>query len=351
MSLPEKTAWAGRRVCVTGGTGFLGLHLVRRLLELGADVGVHALPPRSEHPVLGLPVRHEFGDIRDPQSVRRAVAGSDVVFHAAGLVAVSGPAVRLMHEVHEAGTRNVLAAAGPGVRVVHTSSLVAVGSSTGRDPVTEDSPFNLDGCRLEYVQAKRNAERLALAAAELGSDVVVVNPAYLVGPDDTEGSVMGRLCARFWKGRLPLSPPGGFNLVDVRDVADGHLLAAERGRSGRRYLLGGEDHDFPSLLRLLAEVAGFRPRWLPRLGTFGLAVLAALAEGRAKLSGKEPYPSFGHVRLNRHRWFCNSDRARAELGYHARPVRESLADAHRWFVAQERPRLRRLNRWWLRPAG
>jgi dihydroflavonol-4-reductase len=351
MRQPERSFWSGRRVCVTGGTGFLGYHLVRLLHELGADVGLHALPLRAGHPVLGIPARRAFGDICDPESVHRALAGCEVVFHTAGLVAVSGPAVARMHEVHEAGTRNVLEAAGPGTRVVHTSSLVAVGSSTRRGPVTEDSPFNLESCKLAYVHAKRRAEQLALEAAGRGQDVVVVNPAYLVGPEDHERSVIGRMCLRFWKGRLPLAPPGGFNLVDVRDVAAGHLLAAERGQPGRRYLLGGEDHAFPSFLRLLAEVAGMRPRWLPRLGTWGMAVLALLAEGRAKLAGKEAYPSFGHVRLNRHYWFCRSDRARAELGYEPRPLRQSLADAHTWLREQEGLALRGLQRWWMRPAA
>jgi dihydroflavonol-4-reductase len=181
--------------------------------------------------------------------------------------------------------------------------------------------------------------------------VVVVNPAYLVGPEDHERSVMGRTCVRFWKGRLPLAPPGGFNLVDVRDVAAGHLLAAEHGRAGRRYLLGGEDHSFVSFLRLLADAAGLRPRWLPRLGTWGLAVLAVLAEGRARVFGKEAYPSFGHVRLNRHDWFCTSDRARVELGYEARPLRQTLADAYEWFRRQDGLALRGVQRWWMRPAA
>jgi dihydroflavonol-4-reductase len=217
-------------------------------------------------------------------------------------------------------------------------------------PVTEETPFDLQRVRLPYVHAKREAEQIALEAASRGRDVVVVNPAYLVGPDDHEHSVMGRFCVRFWKGRLPLVPPGGVNLVDVRDVAAGHLLAAEYGLSGRRYLLGGEDHSFAGFERLLAEVSGLRPRALPRIGVAGLAFFALFAEGRARLAGKEAYPSFGHVRLNSRFWFCKSDRARLELGHAARPLRQTLADAYRWHLEKGNVPLRGFGRWWMRPS-
>lgn len=347
---PDPRFWAGKSVCVTGGTGFLGYHLVTQLLELGADVRVLALRPSGNHPIEAAAVRAFYGDVRDAALVRRAVTSCAVVFHAAGPVVVCGGTLACLHDVHVEGTRNVLEAADT-ARVVHTSSLVAIAAARPGVPVTEETPFNLDGVKLPYVHAKRAAEALALEAAGRGRDVVVVNPGYLVGPEDHEHSVMGRFCGRFWKGRLPLVPPGGFNLVDVRDVAAGHLLAAEHGRPGRRYLLGGEDHTFPSLMRLLAEVAGLRPRALPRFRWWGLAVLAVLAEGRSWLLGKEPFPSFGHVRLNRHHWFCRSDRAARELGYAPRPLVQALADTYRWYQGRGALPLRGLSRWWMRPAA
>jgi dihydroflavonol-4-reductase len=336
-------------VCLTGGTGFLGYHLVRQLGEVGVRVRVFALAPPADHPVRQFAHAEIIpGDILDPTAVRSAVTGCSVVIHAAGIVAVWGPALAKMWPVHVDGTRNVLDALDPGARLVYTSSVVAAGASRSGEVLNEDSPFNLDRVKLGYVQAKRAAEALALGS---GKDVVVVNPGYLIGPEDFDKSVMGKLCHRFWRGRAPLAPPGGLNLVDVRDVAIGHLLAAERGACGRRYILGGENLTYSQFLGLMADVAGMRPRWLPRIPRPAFWLGAILNEARGRLKGKEPYPSLAHARLNRYFWFHSSDRARRELGYEPRPVRESLADAYAWYASQERFHIRGFNRWLLRPAA
>jgi dihydroflavonol-4-reductase len=349
---PDGEFWHGRRACVTGGTGLLGYQIVRCLRERGATVVVLALPPRDGHPLRHEPgVEGAFGDVRDPAVVARAVAGCDVVFHAAGVVADWGPALARMRDVHVLGTRRVLEAAPRGARVVHTSSVVAIGASTVPEPLTEDSPFRLDGLRVDYVRAKRAAERLALESAAAGRDVVVTNPGYLIGPEDHERSAIVRFCKRFWRGQVPLAPPGGFNLADARDVALGHLLAAERGRSGRRYILGGEDRTFPELMALLAEVAGLCPRALPVAPWWALAALARFSEGRALLTRRQPYPSLQGARLNRHYWFYRSDRAAAELGYRCRPLADTLADTYRWCAARGTLRVRGLSRWWMRAAA
>jgi dihydroflavonol-4-reductase len=341
--------WINRVVCVVGGTGFLGYHLTRQLLEDGAHVRVLGLPSKSDHPLHGHPdVAMHVGDVRDPQAVRQAVSGCAVVFNAAGIVAATA---RDIHAIHVEAVRNILAAADSGARIVHTSSAVAVGPTANGIPLTEDSPFPAHAAGIDYVHAKRTAEEEALAAVASGRDVVVVNPGYLVGPEDHGLSAMGRVCVRFWNGRLPAAPPGGFNLVDVRDVARGHLLAAERGKAGRRYLLGGENRSLADFCALLAETARMRPRLMPRLPGWAMFGLAALAEGRARLTGKVPFPSFQEARLNRLFWFFRSDRAERELGYHARPLVESIADAYRWFCGRGVLRLNPWRRWWLRPAA
>lgn len=349
----DRAFWEERPVCVTGGTGLLGFQLVRALRELGARVRVLALPAHQQHEIHRLrDVEAVFGDVRDGETVRRALAGCSVVFHTAGVVGDWGPALGRMWDVHVNGTSRVVeAAAECGARLVHTSSIVAVGASPRPELLDETSPFGLGGLGVGYVRAKREAERIAMAAAAAGRDVVVVNPAYLIGPEDFERSVMGQFCKRYWRGQVLVAPPGGFNFVDVRDVALGHLLAAERGRSGRRYILGGENRTFPELMRMLAAVGGLRPRAIAAAPWWSLAALALAAEARAKLNGRQPYPSWQQVQLNKYCWFYVSERAAVELGYRPRPLEECLADTYRWFSARSRLIVRGPSKWWMRPAA
>lgn len=349
---PKPDYWNGRHVCVTGGTGFLGWHIVRQLCELGSRVRVLALPPGDSHPIYKQSeVEAIWGDVRDPNVTRRAMDGCSVVFHTAGVVAAWGKVLERMWSVHVDGTANVLEVTPRDVRIVHTSSLTTIGASPHGEVLNEESPIRNQFSKLPYVRAKQAAEQLVIVAAAENRDVVITNPGYLVGPEDYERSIMGRFCVRFWKGRVPMAPPGGLNLVDVRDVAIGHLLAAENGVSGRRYILGGENHRFPSFLHLLAHVAHCRPRALPRIPWLFLAGVASLAELRSKITGREPYPSLGHVRLNSRFWFGDSSRATAELGYHFRPLLNALHDAYDWHQSRERIVARGISRWWLRPAA
>ncbi len=340
--------WQNKRVCVTGGGGFLGLQIVRLLLERGARVRSFGLAAKPEHPLHGVPIEQHIGDIRDASAVRRAVAGCDVVFHTAGMVAVWGPALRIIRDVHVEGTRNVLAAAGS-ARLVHTSSVVAVGASRRGDLLDEDAPFNLSKIRMDYVHAKRAAEELVLAAARSGQNAVVVNPAYLLGPEDYEGSPLGKMCKRVWKGHLLVAPPGGLNLVDVRDAARGHLLAAERGQAGRRYIFGNMNLKMSDFIKLLCAVVEREPRWLPRLPLWMMRCLAGMGAARAWFTGREPALPAQQLQVNRYCWFYRSDRAKRELGYQPRPFEETLADTLRWHMEHTRFALGRFQDWWLRP--
>src|SRR5947207_2473154 len=174
--------WTGKRVCVTGGSGFLGFHLVQRLLARGARVRVLALAPAHGHPLWSMPeVKKRFGDLLDPGLVRGGVAGCEVIFHTAGIVAAWGPVLARMIPVHVDGTRNVLDLAPPTARTVHTSSIVTVGASRNGEVLDEESPFNLERLRVDYVRAKCAAEQVAAGAAARGQNVVIVNPGYLLG--------------------------------------------------------------------------------------------------------------------------------------------------------------------------
>jgi dihydroflavonol-4-reductase len=349
---PTPAYWHNRRVGVTGGTGLLGYQIVKRLVRFGARVRLLVLPPPKGHPIVDQrDVACHFGDVRDAEFVRHVLAGCDVVFHTAGVVAVWGPKRALMRSVNVDGTRLVLECAPEAARIVHTSSVVTVGASHGTDVLDEESPFDLARLKIDYVHAKRDSESLAFEAGARGRDVIVTNPGYMVGPEDYHRSVMGRFCKRFWKGRIPFAPPGGLNLVDVRDVAAAHLLAAEHGQPCRRYILGGENRSFSEFLALLAEAGGMSPRALPRVPWWTLASMAVLSEARSRFLKKEPYPSFQHVLLNRRQWFYTSARAEAELGYRSRPLLATLADTYRWYLSRGEIPVLGLNRWWLRPVA
>jgi dihydroflavonol-4-reductase len=332
---PDPQYWQGRRVTVTGGAGFLGYHLVTQLRELGAVVRIFNFPAvRDDHPIRQFSdVEIVIGDVLDAAAVKHAMMDASVVIHTAGLVAVWGPALAKMWAVHVDGTENVLKGLPATARLVHTSSVVAVGATHKGTLLNEDSPFPLRKSKIEYVRAKRAAEEKAIAAAKAGQDVVIVNPGYLIGPEDFDRSVMGKLCHRYWRGRVPVLLPGGFNLVDVRDVATGHLLAAEKGVPGRRYILGSENHDWASFTRVLSQAAGEEPKKLWHLPWIALSGMGVFGEVIAKLRGKETYPSIGHARLNYYRWFYESNRAQQELGYQPRTVLQSLSEAYAWYVA------------------
>ena len=343
--------WSGRPVCIVGGTGFLGYHLARALRDLDADVRVFGLAPSVNHPLHREPgIDLHFGDVLNPTDVRAAVAGCSVVFNAAAVVSAGARNRNKFEAVHMEAVRQTFAAANSHARIVHTSSIAAIGATRRPELLSEDSPFPKEPVRIDYVHAKRAAETAALALAGQ-RDVVVVNPGYLLGPEDHDLSIMGRICQRFWLGRFPFAPPGGLNLADVRDVAIGHLLAAEHGQSGRRYILGGENRSYASFLELLATMAGWKRCSLMTAPAMALIALARVEELRCRRRNKKPFPSLHDARAASLFWYYRCDRAKTELGYEPRPLRQTIADTFAWHRDRTLRPMRGLARRWFQPAA
>ena len=251
-------------IFVTGGTGFLGLNLVRLLLERGRQVRLLVRPASSR---IGLDERAiEFveGDVTDARSLREALRGCEEVYHVAGWVQVSPWGRSAAWRVNVEGTRNVCAAALAGGvrRVVHTSSIATIGRGTLARPADETTPWNLGAENIPYYASKVAAEEAVLEHVGRGLDAVIVNPTYLVGPWDVKPSA-GRALIYTARRRLRFFPSrGGINYADVRQAATGHLLAMERGRAGERYILGGENLTFEAYVCRIAAAAG--GRWSER---------------------------------------------------------------------------------------
>ncbi|HEY3228882.1 MAG TPA: NAD-dependent epimerase/dehydratase family protein, partial [Roseiflexaceae bacterium] len=227
------------KVLVTGGTGFLGANLVAALLERGDAVRVLRRANSSLIALDGLPVEHVIGDILEPDAVARAVAGCDLVFHVAALASYWRARRDQVYRVNVEGTRIVMdACSRAGVpRVVHTSSVAAVGIPPPGTVGDETTPFDALSATFAYADSKHRAEAEVQNAVARGLDVVIVNPASVFGAGDHYLNT-GRIVIEYGRGRIPVVPPGGMCVVDVDAVVRGHLLAAERGRAGERYILG-----------------------------------------------------------------------------------------------------------------
>jgi dihydroflavonol-4-reductase len=321
------------RSLVTGGTGFIGSNVVRALLERGNAVRVLARADADRRNLAGLDVEITCGDVRDRASVDRAVSGCDRVFHAAALYSFWAPRP-LFEAINVEGTRNVLAAAARArvETVVHTSSVAALGvPETGAvaDEDTRAAPADIVGA---YKQSKYRAEQVAMEAAARGERVVIVNPSFPVGPGDIKPTPTGRVIVDFLTGRMPAYVDTGMNVVDVRDVAAGHVLAAERGRAGERYILGGENVTMRELLERLAAVSGRRAPRL-RIPYAPIFALAGFNEAVCRLTGREPRMTRDTLRMSRHAMFYSPAKAVRELGLPQSPIEAGLSAAVAWFTA------------------
>jgi dihydroflavonol-4-reductase len=334
-------------VLVTGGTGFVGANLVRELLDTGARVRVLARPTSDRRALTGLPVEVVPGDLLDPASLRAGLAGVEVVYHVAADYRLWAPDPARLYRVNVDGTRALLQAAeAAGVaRIVHTSSVGTLGLPRDGTPGTEATPVGLGDMVGDYKRSKFLAEREAEAAAARGVPVVIVNPSAPVGPWDWKPTPTGKMLVDYLRGRMVAYLDTGLNVVHVRDVARGHVLAAERGRVGERYILGhaAGNLGLRQIFQCLAPYAGIpAPRW--RLPHAAALAIAGGLEALARVTGREPLASRTAVRMAEKRMFFDPAKAIRELGLPQTPVAEALRDAVDWFWAHGYARRRRAGR-------
>jgi dihydroflavonol-4-reductase len=319
------------RALVTGASGFIGAHVVAALVGAGAEVVAFDRSPPSGD-AAGDSVDVFDGDVLDPDAVARAVDGCDAVFHLAAVYSYARADAALMHAVNVDGARTVLDAAvrgGRRRRIVHTSSCTTCGPVPHRRATERDAPPR-SGLRVPYKLAKLEGERLALAAAREGHDVVVVNPTVPVGPGDLRPTPTGKMVADVARGRArAYLARSALNVVAVEDVAAGHVLAFERGRTGERYLLGGEDIAVRDVFAVIASTAGLSAPRIPVPWTVAYSAARAVDAG-LRLFGREPQLlALDEVRAGRLPHRFDDAKARAELGYTSCPATVALTHAAR----------------------
>jgi dihydroflavonol-4-reductase len=323
------------RVLVSGANGFVGSAVVLALLRHGYAVRALARPSSDIRNLDGVEVEIVRGDLLDPPSLDRALTACEGLFHVAADYRLWARDPRAIMRTNLRGTHNILLAAARCKlrRVVHTSSVATLGLHADATPADEDTQARLAAMIGTYKRSKFLSEALARRCAQAGQDIVIVNPSAPIGPRDRKPTPTGRTILDAARGHMPAYVDTGLNIVHVDDVAEGHVLAYERGQSGRRYVLGGTDMSLHAILEIVAECSGRRGPWL-RLPHAAVMPVAYLAEAWAKVSGRTPTLSVDAVKLARHPMYFSSHRAEVELGYRARPAREALVDAIQWFREQ-----------------
>ena len=323
---------------VTGVAGFLGSSLARALAARGARVRGVVRASSAHTNLADFPGELVVADLRDEAGVAAAMAGVSTLYHAAADYRLWAPDPEEIVRNNLAITSTVMRAAlAAGVgRVVYTSSVATLlppHSHAAESASDETHPATPEQATGAYKRSKVVAERLVeQMVAHDGLPAVIVNPSTPIGPRDVKPTPTGRIVVEAACGRIPAFVDSGLNLVHVDDVAQGHILAADKGRLGERYVLGGQDVSLATMLADIARIVGRRaPR--VRLPVAPLFPLAALAELAGRITGREPFVTMDALRMSRHHMFYSSAKAERELGYRARPYGEALEDAVRWFTA------------------
>jgi dihydroflavonol-4-reductase len=316
---------------VTGATGFVGWHVARKLLERGDRVRV-LVRDRARLKELDQAEPVE-GDLRDPESLERAVEGCGIVYHVAADYRLWTREPAEMYLSNVDGTRHLLKAAQrKGVeRVVYTSTVGCIGIPKGGIG-DEQQPVGIEDMQGPYKRSKFLAEQVALEFAGEGFPVVIVNPTAPVGDHDFKPTPTGKILVDFVRGAMPAFLDTGLNVVDVRDVAEGHLVACERGRVGERYILGSENLTLESIFQVLGKAVG-RPAPKVRIPYAVAYAAGVVSTAWAAVSGKEPLAPLDGVKMARKKMWVRQDKAVRELGYKPAPAAAALERAVEWFKA------------------
>jgi dihydroflavonol-4-reductase len=321
-------------VLVTGATGFVGAWLVRRLTEQGETVHVLHRKTSNLDDLKGLPFVSKLGDVTDAASVSNACLDVDTVFHLAGVVGYSKAARPIMDQVNIGGTRNVVEAVQTGrkPKLIYMSSVVAVGASFDQTPLNEESPYNIGHLNLGYFETKKAAEDLVREACRKGKiEAVCLNPSTIYGAADAKkGSRKTQL--KVAQGRFPFYTSGGVSIVSVHDVIEAVLTAREKGRSGERYILSGENLTIKDTFERIAALAGVKPPsiHLPNLAVKTIGKVGDMLENMGR---KGPLNSENAWTALLYHWF-DCSKARSDLNFNPRPAQDSLRESVRWMKEQ-----------------
>ncbi len=323
------------KVAVTGATGHIGNTLCRALLREGRMV--RAMVRKNLKPLEGLNVEHFEGDVINPDSLNQFCQGIHTVFHCAGKISIQGDADGSLHKINVEGTRNVVnACLNNGVsRLVHFSSIHSISPFPHDQVFNENSPQNDETNPYAYNRSKAAGEIEVLKGVAQGLSAVILNPTGVIGPFDFQPSLAGDGFRKMFMGKMPFITEGGFNWVDVRDVATSAIAAEFGGRSGQRYILAGHWESWANLINYVEEykqasISHFKiPWWIPRLA-------APLVEAVAKVTNSNPLFTAESIEALRQFRNISGDKAVFELGHYQRPVRESVFDALTWFKQNNR---------------
>ncbi len=319
-------------ILVTGATGHIGNVLVKELVERGEKVRVLILPGEDPAPLAGLNIETVQGDVLDEGTLRHAMEGVQVVYHLAGIISIMPGKDEMVYRVNVVGTRNILQAClEAGIkRLVYTSSIHAISRIPEGTTIDETVPFDAARAAGEYDRTKAQASLEVLNAVRKGLDAVIVCPTGVIGPFDYRLSEMGRVILDCIRTRQAIFIDGAYDFVDVRDVVKGQILACERGKSGESYILSGERVTVRQLIDLVSEVSGVKVPRL-RLPYWAAQAAAVFTPAYYRISGRKPRITSYSLETLRSNSYISSAKARRELGYAPRSIRETIADTIAWF--------------------